>query len=522
MDAAAIYARRWWTLTTLCLSLLVIGVDNTILNVALPTLVRDLHATNSQLQWIVDGYVLVFAGLLLTAGSLGDRFGRKSTLSIGLVVFAIGSGLSALAGSPNHLIATRALMGIGGALIMPSTLSILTNVFTVPSERARAIAIWASFTAVGIAAGPIIGGWLLNRFSWGAVFTVNLPICAVAFLMGRFLVPNSKDPSAPKLDPVGAVLSIAGLTALLWAIIEAPSHGWTSGGVLGAFALAAIVLGSFVVWELHSTHPMLDVAFFKNPRFTAASSAITLTFLALFGSIFLLTQYLQFVLGYTALQAGIRVAPHAFFLMIGAPLSTRLVERVGTKRVVTFGLLTVTGGLLLFSTATVSSGYPIVFAAMSIMGIGMGFTMAPATESIMGSLPRDKAGVGSAVNDTTRQVGGALGVAVLGSLLASTYGSSVTSALRSTGVPVPAAAINAAQNSVGAAMELANRIGGAEGNRIATEARAAFVHGMHGALLAAAGIAFLGALIVFLFLPARAIEPEELPGTVAELEPALA
>lgn len=499
MDAAAIHARRWWTLAVMCLSLMVIGIDNTILNVALPTLVRDLGATTSQLQWIVDAYTLVFAGLLLTAGSLGDRFGRRRGLTVGLLIFGAGSVASALVDSPNHLIATRALMGIGGALIMPATLSIISNVFTVPAERARAIAVWAGFSAMGIALGPLSGGWLLQHFWWGSVFMVNIPIVLLALTGGRLFVPESKDPSPRGLDPVGALLSIVALVTLVWAIIEAPGRGWTDGTTLAAFALGAAVMAAFITWERRSDHPMLDVTFFANPRFTAASSAITLVFFALFGSMFLQTQYLQFVLGYTALQAGVRVGPVAIVLMVVAPASARLVERIGTKLVVAVGLAIVSASLVILSFATVTSGYPLVLASMLVMGVGMGMTMAPATESIMGSLPRAKAGVGSAVNDTTRQVGGALGVAILGSLLASTYASSL-------GEGVPAAA----KLSVGAALQVARGLGGSDGAALALSAKSAYVDGMSVGVLVAAGVALLGSVIALAFLPARAtIEAEQ-------------
>jgi EmrB/QacA subfamily drug resistance transporter len=492
----------------MCLSLMVIGVDNTILNVALPTLVRDLHATTSQLQWIVDAYTLVFAGLLLSAGSLGDRFGRRKGLSIGLLIFGAGSVASALVHSPNHLIATRALMGIGGALIMPATLSIISNVFTVPAERARAIAVWAGFSAMGIALGPLSGGWLLQHFWWGSVFMVNIPIVAGALIGGRLFVPESKDPSPRGLDLVGALLSIVGLVVLVWAIIEAPGRGWTESSTLSAFVVATVLLGAFVAWELHSDHPMLDVHFFANPRFTAASTAVTLVFFALFGSMFLQTQYLQFVLGYTALQAGLRVGPVAIVLFIAAPLSARLVERVGTKLVVAAGLAIVSLALVILSFATVTSGYGPVLASMLIMGVGMGMTMAPATESIMGSLPRAKAGVGSAVNDTTRQVGGALGVAILGSLLASTYRSSLG----------PSAS-QAARASVGGALSVARGIGGEQGAALASAAKSAYVDGMSVGVLVAAGVALLGALIALLFLPSRAtVEAEPHAEEVVAME----
>ncbi len=495
MDAAAIHARRWWTLGVMCLSLMVIGVDNTILNVALPTLVRDLHATTSQLQWIVDAYTLVFAGLLLTAGSLGDRFGRRRGLTVGLAIFGVGSVASALVGSANHLIATRALMGMGGALIMPATLSIISNVFTVPAERGRAIAVWAGFSAMGIAIGPLSGGWLLQHFWWGSVFMVNIPIVTLALVGGRLFVPESKDPAPPRLDPIGALLSIVGLVCIVWAIIEGPGQGWTQPSTLAYFFVGVAFVAGFIGWELHTDHPMLDVHFFANPRFSAASTAVTLVFFALFGAMFLQTQYLQFVLGYTALQAGLRIAPISLVLMVAAPLSARIVERVGTKIVVASGLAVVSVALVILSFATVTSGYGPVLASMLIMGIGMGMTMAPATESIMGSLPRHKAGVGSAVNDTTRQVGGALGVAILGSLLASSYASSL-------GPDVPAAA----KASVGAALNVARQLGGEQGASLAAAAKSAYVDGMGVGVLVAAGVALVGSLVALAFLPSRARE----------------
>lgn len=501
------YQRRWLTLAVLCMSLIVIGVDNTILNVALPTLVRDLGATTSQLQWIVDGYTLVFAGLLLTAGSLGDRFGRRGALSIGLIIFASGSVLSAMANSAAQLTATRALMGVGAALIMPATLSIVTNVFTVPEERARAIAIWAGFSAMGIAVGPLAGGYLLQHYYWGSVFLVNVPIAIVALVAGRLFVPTSKDRTAPKLDPLGALLSIAGLVALLWSIIEAPSKGWTSQPILTGFAVAAVLLGSFIAWELNSSHPMLNVGFFKNPRFTAASVAVTLTFFAMFGALFLLTQYLQLVLGYSALAAGIRIAPFALVMMTVAPLSAKLASRFGTKAVVVTGLVTLSSSLYLLSRLEISGGYRQVLVAMVVMALGMALTMAPATESIMGSLPRDKAGVGSAVNDTTRQVGGALGVAVIGSIFSSVYASKMGDLL--VGKPVPPEAAHAITDSIGGAMEVANRVGGDLGAALTEASRSAFVEGMHHSVLISAGIALLGALVALLFLPARALPETE-------------
>jgi EmrB/QacA subfamily drug resistance transporter len=491
------YERRWSALLVLCLSLVVIGMDNTILNVALPTLARDLQATASELQWIVDAYILVFAGLLLTMGALGDRFGRKLALNIGLFVFVAGSVASAFAGSAEVLIGSRAAMGIGGALIMPSTLSIITNVFP-PHERGRAIGMWAGVAGLGIVLGPVIGGWLLEHFWWGSVFLVNVPVVAVAISAGWPLVPESRDPKATPLDPVGAALSIAALVTLVYGIIGAPENGWTDPVTLGAFGSAAVLSIVLIWWERRTPHPMLRMEFFRNPRFSAASAAIMMVFFALFGSVFLLTQHLQFVLGYTPLEAGVRILPVAA-LVVAAPLSARLVEAIGTKIVVAAGLLIVATALTLLSTVDTGSGYGVVAASIAVLGTGMGFTMAPATESIMGSLPLAKAGVGSAMNDTTRQVGGALGVAVLGSILASSYGAAIEPALRG----APSQLAQAAGDSIGAATTIAAQLG-AQGQGLLAAARSAFIEGMGNAVLVGAGAAALGALMVLLFLPARA------------------
>ena len=499
MSDELVYRRRWWILGVLCLSLMIITLDNTILNVALPTLVRELHATDSQLQWIVDSYTLVFAGLLLTAGSLGDRFGRKGALQFGLAVFAIGSAISALAVDPNQLIVTRAIMGVGGAFIMPATLSILTNVFPA-EERGRAIGIWAGVSGLGIALGPLLGGYLVEHFGWHEIFTVNLPIAAVALVAGAILLPRSKDPAAPRLDPLGALLSITGLTALVFALIEAPSRGWGSGPILASFAAAAVLLTLFTVHEIRTDDPMLDVSFFANPRFTAASSAVTLVFFALFGFSFLQTQYFQFVLGYSAAETGVRLLPLALTIMVVAPLSSRIVERVGTKVVVATGLSVVSLSLVLQLQLTADSDYLAVMWRMMLLALGMGLTMAPATESIMGSLPLAKAGVGSAMNDTTRQVGGALGVAVIGSVLSSVYGSKITDTFAG---KMPPEALSIAESGVGGALAVAERAGSA-GAQVAAVARDAFVDAMHGGALVAAAASIIGVIVVALYLPARA------------------
>lgn len=529
MDEATIHQRRWLALAVLSLSLLVTGLDNTILNVALPHLSEGLGASNSQLQWIVDGYTIIYAGLILTAGSLGDRFGRKGALSIGLVIFGLGSVGAAFATTSTLLIAFRMVMGIGGALIMPATLSILTNIFHDPKERARAIGVWAGVAASGIAFGPIIGGLLLAHFWWGSAFLVNIPVVVLAFVAGHYVLPRSKDPSAPRIDPIGALLSIVALIVLLWGVIEAPAKGWTSTPILAAFGIGTLVLVAFIVWELAIDHPMLEMRFFRSARFSAANAGITLVMFALFGASFLITQQLQFVMGYSALKAGIALMPIAVPLMILGPVSARFAEKLGTKIVVGVGLLCASIGLFFLSQVTLSSGYFDVLWPMVILASGMGLTMAPATESIMGALPRAKAGVGSAMNDTTRQVGGALGVAVIGSVLASVYRPHVMENLRSTALwdiahgnsalaPQASQAIDAIRDQLGAAFAVAQHapggVDGPLGSSILHAARSAFVDGFGGAVMVGAVVALVGAIIVFAFLPARGEDVDDIDSNV--------
>jgi EmrB/QacA subfamily drug resistance transporter len=523
-DPDLVYRRRWLTLLVLCISLIVITLDNTILNVAIPTLARPeslggLGATASQLQWIVDAYTLVFAGLLLTAGSLGDRFGRYRFLAIGLAVFGVGSALSALATSADVLIVSRSLMGIGGAAIMPSTLSIITNVFTDPVERGKAIGVWAGVSALGIGLGPIAGGVLLEHFWWGSVFIVNVPIVLLGLVLGYLLVPESKDPSHASFDPVGAGLSILSLGVLLWSVIEAPGKGWTSTPILVGFVVGAVLLAMFFVWELRSSHPMLDMHFFENPRFSAASGAITLVFLSLFGSLFLLTQYLQGVLGYSTVKAGAVLIPQAVMLMIFAPMSNTWVQRWGNKRVVATGLAVVSISFVLFLTFTPDSPALHVIAITVLMGLGMANIMAPCTDSIMGSLPRAKAGVGSAVNDTTRQMGGAVGVAVFGSLMSSHFSHTMADKL---GSVLPAGLLEGVRDNVGQAVGVARNAPGASPftSRIIDAANDSFVGGLHLVGLVAAGVVFLACLGVIRYLPARPRDEDPIGAPVADVEPA--
>jgi MFS transporter, DHA2 family, multidrug resistance protein len=511
-----IHKRRWLTLAVLCLSLLIVVMDNTIVNVTLPTLVRQLRTSNSALQWIVDAYTLVFAGLLLTSGSLGDRIGRKRVLTAGLIVFGTGSALAAWSGSASQLVAMRALMGLGASMIMPATLSILTNVFLDPAERAKAIALWAGVSGLGVALGPVSGGYLLRHFWWGSIFLVNVPVVIAALVGGRVLVPASRDPRPRRLDALGALLSISAISSLVWAIIEGPTRGWTSSTILIRLAVALILLLGFVVWELHTPEPMLQLRFFANPRLTAAGLAISMAFFGLIGSYFLLTQYLQFVHHYDPLQAGLRTLPFAGAMLLTAPLSARLAERIGTKRVVAAGLTVMAAGALIGATLQVNTSDAPLLLSMLMLGVGMGLGMAPATESVMGSLPKEYAGVGSAINDTLRELGIALGVAVIGSLATSLYKSHLDRALRHSRLVLSGSTIHAARSSLGAALGVAAQATPTTGSSLAHAASQAFTDGFHAGFLLTAGMMLASAAVALIFLPARAARSVTGIGTPAD------
>jgi EmrB/QacA subfamily drug resistance transporter len=498
------HPHRWAVLAVLSVSLLVVSLDTTILNVALPTIVRDLKASSSELQWIVDAYSVVFAGLLLVVGTLGDRVGRKWVFMAGLVVFASGSAASAWSSTPGLLTAFRALMGVGGAAVMPSTLSILTNVFD-DDERATAIGIWSGTTGLGVAVGPVLGGWLLAHYWWGSVFLINVPIAAVGLLATVWLVPNSKNLASKAPDPVGAALSVAGMGLLLWGIIEAPNRSWTSSLVLGALIASAFVLGAFVLWEKHSSHPMLELSFFSSPRFSAAVSSMGIVLFALMGGLFVLTQYLQFSLGYSALAAGLRIAPVAGVLLITAPLSTPLVRLFGTKVVVCTGLGVIAAGMLIVASTTVHGGYMDALPAFILIGAGTGLAMAPSTDSVMGSVPPELAGAGSATNGAFLQTGGALGVAVLGSLLNGRYKGHLRPLLR--GYQIPPEVLHTINGSLGGALAVAQQVGGAMGAGLASAARQGFVLGMDLSSETAGYVVLGAALLVLATLPSRARKP---------------
>ena len=495
---------RRLALAIVCLAALIINVDNTILNVALPTLVRDLHATSSQLQWIVDSYAMVFAGLLLVGGTLADRFGRKRFFLIGLTVFALGSIGAALSGSVTTLIAFRALMGAGAALTIPTSLAIINDIFRDPGERARAIGVWAGTIGLGIAIGPIAGGLLLSRFWWGSIFFVNVPIACIGFVGAALVVPDSKNPHVQRPDPVGAALSIAGLGLLLWAIIEGPTRGWTSGTVVGAGLASLVVLGGFVVWESRSTHPMLKLEFFRDRRFSVALAAECLAVFGLMGALFLSTQLLQFDLGFSPLQAGLRILPIAVMVVVGAAVSPVAARLVGIKLTVAAGLVSIAAGLWQVSASSrFDTTYGDVVLGLLLIGFGAGLMLPTATNSVIGSVPQGDSGMGSASNTVALQVGGALGVAVIGSVMLTRYQGHMAAAL--VGRHVPQSVAQTIFGSLGAALAVAARVGGSTGVELARAARTAFMSGNEVALAVGAIVALAAAVLVLVALPSQAL-----------------
>jgi EmrB/QacA subfamily drug resistance transporter len=495
--------RKPLILISLLLAAFVINLDTTIVNVALPTLVDQLHASNSQLQWVVDAFNLLFAGSVLAFGSLSDRFGRKGMLLGGLSVFGLASLVGGLTDSAGALIAARAVMGIGAAMVFPSTLSLLTNVFVERSERALAIGLWGAITGVAIALGPIVGGALLEVSDWRSIFFAMVPVAAVAGGLVALYVPTSRDPEAPPTDRAGFALSTAMVGLLIYTIIEAPNQGWGSARTILGFVLTAVAMAAFVAVERRKERPMLDLMLFRNPRFTAASISVAISFFALSGFIFLVTQYFQFFKGYGPLSTGVRLLPVASCVAISSVLGTKLAVRFGTKLVVATGLLLTTAFYLWVAGASVTTGYGTIAAQMVVLGTGMGLTSAPATEAIMGVVPKAKAGIGSAVNDATRLLGGTLGVAVIGSVFASLYASRLTSDLPA---DLPASAVRAAHGSVGAALAAAGELAPSHPRLAAAvhdTTSSAFFSGFHTANYLAAGVAAAGAVVALALLPAQ-------------------
>jgi DHA2 family multidrug resistance protein-like MFS transporter len=494
---------RWVVLAVLAGCVGVIAVDNTIVNVALPRLQEDLAASTSQLQWVVDAYSLMFAGALLTAGSLGDRFGRQRILLVGLGIFGFASAMAATAGDASTLTAWRALMGIGGACIMPSTLSLLTQVFPDPAERAKAIGIWAAVAGAAVGIGPIAGGLLLERFDWHAIFMVNPPVIVVLLGLVAWLVPDSRDPAKPRLDPVGAVLSTLGLVLVVYAVVEAPDGGLSAGVVVPAVAGAAL-LAAFIFWERASDHPMLPLEFFANRVFTGAVATVALVYFALMGAMFLVPQYLQLVLGNSPLGSGLGMIPLAAGLLLASLASSSVAARVGVRATVTAGMSAVAAGLAAASMVGATTPEWVLATGLGVVGVGLGLTLPQATNAIVGSVPRQKSGIASAVNDAVSELGGSFGVAVLGAVLTTRYRGSIDQAVSDAGSAVdtlPGGVLEAVRESLGSASLAAPRAGADAANVITQTAGAAFTTGMGMALTAAAVVVAVGAVMAWRVFP---------------------
>ncbi len=500
------YARRWWVLATMTVCLLVVIMGNTILNVALPTLQRDLGATQGELQWAVDAYILVFAGLLFSWGVIGDRIGRRRVLVIGLSIFALGSVLASMSDSPGELIAWRALMGVGGAAVQPTSLAVITNVFPA-RERGRAIGVWAGTAGIAVAGGPLAGGAVLAHFWWGAVFLVGVPVALIGIIAVIAVVPESKDPSPGRLDVPGVLLSIVALGGIVYGIIRGgEGAGWTTPGVLVPLVGGLLLLALFVQLQRRAAHPALDVTLFRNPAFSAAAAALGLNFFALLGATFYVVFYLQGVLDYTPLQAGATLIPVALGMAVTAPRTSGLVERFGAKAVCATGFAMITLSFLGFQLLGIDSPLWLLLAILSVQGVGMGAVMAPATESIMSVVPREKAGAGAAVNNSVRQVGGALGVAILGSVLAGSYAAYLGDATDD----LPAEVREQAGESIVSTLAVVEQVTGAGDPEAAAAAaavvqpaREAFVDAMHVTAVGTAAAGAIAVVVVLVWLPGR-------------------
>jgi EmrB/QacA subfamily drug resistance transporter len=508
------YARRWIGLVFIGISVIVISLDNTILTTALPSISRELSATTNELQWIVDGYVLVFASLLLTTGSVSDKIGRKRALIIGLIWFMTFSVLAGGSTSTGMLIILRGVLGVGGALILPATLSIISATFP-QRERPQAIALWAALFALGVGIGPVLGGFLLEHFHWNSVFLVNIPVGLAAIAGVVLFLNESKDEHAPPIDYPGVVLSILGLFALIYGIIDAGVYGWTSPNVLIALAVGIVLLAIFGWWEAHSPRAMLPMRFFKNMSFTSANVSLTLVSFGQFTFLFFLIPYLQTVQGYSTLESGLRVLPLAITITIMATLSARISRRLGTKYTVAFGIALAAAGYIFMALSfRVDTPYIFILLSQVIVGFGMGCAFSPATNSIMSAIPVDKAGVGSAMNDTTRQLGGALGIAVLGTVLNQVYISRL-SEMQATLAPNILAL---SQNSVQAAHIVAATMSNSSAAQsLISAADQAYVTGMSQALIVGAVVLIGASLFALRFLPSQVRRTEEVPAVPVQL-----
>lgn len=509
-----VFKRRWLILAVLNVSLMIVVIANTSLNVAIPRMSEELSLSNSQQQWVIDAYALVFAGLLFTAGSLGDRWGRKLFLQTGIAIFGLASAYAAFfVDTPAELIATRAVMGIGGALVMPATLSILVNAFPA-SERAKAIAIWSGVAGGGGALGLVMGGWLVENYSWASTFSINVPIAILALIVGWKILPESREPEHGSIDIVGAVLSIAGLVLLVYGLIEGPHWGWDNPQTYAFIFAGLAALVVFAIWELRTKSPMLEVRLFKSATFTVSSVGIMLVFLTMFGFFFVVSQLFQLVLGYGPFESGLRMLPILPFMILFTPLSAVAVAKIGVRKVVVPGMLLTALGIAILSQLHADSSYAHVLLGMAIMAMGMAFTMTPMTTLIMASVPPEHAGMGSAMNDTTRELGTTLGVAILGSILSSGYSSKFGNAAAG----LSDAARNAAESSLAGARVVSSQIGGTEGDALWITARDAWVHGLELSLLVGAAIILVAAVFTWFMLPDQQPKPITADEFEAEIE----
>jgi EmrB/QacA subfamily drug resistance transporter len=502
-SVSASQSRRWWILPVLCLSVFLVVVDNTIVNVALPTLNRHLGASISSLQWIVDIYSLAFAGLLLAGGGIGDRLGRKGTMQVGLAFFGLFSLAAAAAHTTGSLITARALMGVSAAFIFPASLAILTSIFTDPSERQKALGIWGATSGIAVAFGPIVGGALLEHFWYGSIFLVNVPIVIITLIAGQMLIPGLPRLAAHRFDVRGVVISTAGVSALVLAIIQGPQWGWAAPATLGCFVAAVVLLTAFTLLELRTEWPLLDVRVFKIPRFTGGALSISVAFFCLFGFIFLITQYFQFVKGYSTLSAGVHTLPFAVVAAVFTPIAAVVALRVGTRLVVSVGLLLMGGGLVVaaFNSSEGTAYWGPLIISMVLLALGLSSITAPTAEAVMGSVADDQRGAAAGVNNTTRELGGTLGVAVFGSIFASSYGPKIISAFRP--LPIPAGPKAEAHQSVAAGLAVAQRAPTSVRPALESTVFTAFHSGLEVACIAGAGVAVLGALAAFKLLPGR-------------------
>ena len=497
------YRLRWWTLAVISLSLLISILDCSVLNVALPTIQRELNATSSQLMWMVNAYTMVFGALMLTSGSLGDRIGRAKLLQAGIAVFGLASLGAFFSNSPNNLIVWRIVQGAGAAMLVPATLAIITDLFP-KEERAKAIGIWAGIQGVGIALGPIIGGLLVQNFNWNSIFLINIPVAAIAFIAGWFLVPDSRDSQPRKLDVGGNLLVLAGLASLIYGLVNGLSKGWTDPQVVGTLIAAAVLIVAFVIWEKRLTQPLMELGFFRNARFSAGIISLIIMGLGLNGVNYVLTYYMQFVKGYSALETGLRYLPLAAGLLLGAVTTEKFEKQFGARTILSLGFIG--SAIMIFTASRISIDTP--FWQMGIeflfLGLFLGFVMTAVTDAIMGAIPKAQAGIGSAMNSVFRTISGTIGVAVLGGIVSSIYG---TNLLKLTGSisELPASIAKTASDSIGVALGIAGsgKLPPETAAALVQASKQSFMDGWQVMALTSGGLFVIGTLLVLKFMPSR-------------------